>query len=461
MPSLPMLSGFPGLGVPTDALTDARLRATSLARKFAHYDGAAPDPLAANGDGYFRDIVKPNLGRYTVDGFTAVCGITKVKITTDETAAITDAEAFVEAAWPEARRAAVLAKLRTYGGVSGHSFARVVPTGDGLRVIALDPAAVTVRTDPMDAERALAYEHTVALTENGRTSYRRQTHTRVADAAGRTTGWEITEATSRDGAKWVTVGEPVAWNSPLCQIVDAPNLLSAMGYYGTADLEDDVLDLIEAGAYALSNAARVARYLPPIEKTQGLISGDDKRAYERRGPGSVVHFSDESQDASIVEPSGVAITKLIELYREISGELARVTAYPDLTATDVALFGGSSGRALEVRLAPMIARVEALRANYGALVVGIVERLFAFSGIEPPTVRVSWPSILPADPVADADLAAKRQSLGASAETVLETAGLDPATEAARSQAAAAATPAPAGTVDLGTLLDRLGAPAA
>jgi hypothetical protein len=438
--------------MPAYAMDNPALRSRRMERAFAAYDGDAPKPLRTGADGS-NDSVRVNLARQIVDSYTSLTINREVGLSTDGSAAIADAEAFLDLAWPADARVETLAKLRTMGGISGMAFARIVPSADGtVRVIVLDPMTVDIISDPMDVEHILAYVITVESRDaRGKLVFGRQTHRRVINETGATVGWEIVDETSADGRKWTQVGV-TAWPSPLCQIVSAANLPSSGGVWGTADLEADLLDLCEAADRALSNAAKIARLTAsPIEYTRGLTDPKSQAAYERRAPGSAVHLFDEAQGIGIIESNGAGIDSTVALYEKIVAQIERVSALPDLTQTDAAI--AASGRALEVRLTPMIARVESLRRSYGKLAREIAARVFAFTGIEPPAqIRVVWAAILPVDPAAQVARAQALAALGASRETVLETAGLNPDVEGNR---AGGATAEPA--ADLTALLDRLG----
>ncbi len=158
----------------------------------------------------------------------------------------------------------------------------------------------------------------------------------------------------------------------------------------------------------------------------------------------------------VLNSSGKGPEQALALHRELKRQLHAVTGLPDFADPDTASqISGASGRALELRLAPLIQRVELLRRNYGQLITGVAARILMFNGVMGTAPRPAWQPILPADPMSEVERAQALLDLGASNQTVLEAAGLDPeaelerlAAEGNQTAADAVAAEAPEGLTD-------------
>lgn len=405
--------------------TNPALRARRIEEAWAAYEGALKMPLkiGANGE---DDNVPSGLGRTVVDGLTSWTLGKEVGITTDEVSGENAAEALIDQIWPMDLRMTQLHRARTEGGVTGAAFLRVLPN----RVIVLPSENVSMVVNPMDADQIDAYVIDWDVPQQGTASRPlryRQSHLRVAEG-----GWLIRDEQEGRNGKYAVI-EETPWPYEFSQIVHCANMQSSFAW-GMPDLEDDVIATIRQIQRALSNATRIVRLSAhPIEYTRGLIDDRSRAAYEGRSAGSVVHLADESQMLGLSETSGKGLEQAIELSRELKRHLHAVTGLPDFADPDTAAqIGSASGRALELRLAPLIQKVEVLRRSYGQLIVGAALRLLAFNGVQSERPRVDWSPVLPADPMGEAEHAMALMELGASRETVLRAAGLEPETEEAR-----------------------------
>lgn len=431
----------------TDALNNPAIRLARIERAWAAYDGDAPKPLKIGRRGE-DDNVSTGLARAYVDHYSAVLFGRDFRIEESDAGAPTESEALLAALWPAHDRQITMLRARTQGGVTGYAALRVLPD----RVIVIDSASLSITTDPIDIERPLRYVIENEFTdESGKLSRLRQTHTRV-ESEGQTLGWEILDELAPSGGKFREIGRAV-WPYAESQIVHAQNRVSTYAW-GEADLTPEVLDLVSAIDRAASNASKVARiYASPIVYTRGL-DGASRRAFEGRDPGSVIHFADAEQAVGHDEFGTAGTTSALALYDKLVAQFHRQTGMVDVQTADGSL-GAASGVSLALRYRTFLARAEELQRTYGKMIVEACERLLIFNGADAsrlPVLRVVWPELLPSDPNADIARARALRELGASNETVLRTAGLDPALEAERVEAERPA--------DIGALLERLNTPA-
>jgi len=407
-------------------MTNPALRARRIEEAWAAYEGALRPSLKLGPNGE-DDNVPSGLGRMVVDGLTAWTLGREVRIATDETVGENPAEKVIDSVWPMDRRMIQLQRARTEGGVTGTAFLRVLPD----RVIVLPSENVSMVINPMDSDQVDAYiidfEVAGADTASGRPLRYRQSHLRLPVG-----GWMIRDEQEGRNGKFATIGETM-WSYELPQIVHCSNTQSSFAW-GSPDLEDDVIATIRQIQRVLSNSVRMVRLSAhPIEYTRGLLDSNSRAAYEGRPAGSVVHLVDEGQEIGLSETSGKGPEQALALHRELKRQLHAVTGLPDFADPDTAAqISGASGRALELRLAPLIQRVELLRRNYGQLIVGVSERILAFNGISAEAPHPVWQPILPADPLAEVERAQALMEIGASNQTVLEAAGLDAESEMER-----------------------------
>lgn len=406
-----------------DVMTNPAVRKNRIKAAWAAYDGDAPRPLRIGSDGS-DDNVRVNLARHLADTYTSWLVGRDVGIDTDATlSGRSPIEAIVDAQWPAEKRAAAMMRLRTEGAVTGDAFARVIPG----RVIPLPSDAVTVVVDPVDAELVLRYvvEHDLPTPGSMTTKTMRQSHIRQDDGT-----WLVRDELIVNGGRPALVGE-TPWPYTLPQIAHCQNLPSVWPN-GEPDLTPDLLDLVAAYERALSNAAKMTRLTSSPKPYSYGLDEDAQRAYNNAPAGATIHLADrETQELGLVEVSGAGLTSALALADKLASQFYALTGIPDPESADGKLTD-TSGAALELRHATMVQRVEAMRRTYGGLITGVVDRLLAFSGFEPVPVKLTWPDLFPTDPDAAIARAQALAALGASRETVLRTAGLDPEVEAAR-----------------------------
>jgi hypothetical protein len=399
-------------------MSNPALKARRIEEAWAAYEGALRPSLKIGLNGE-DDNVPSGLGRMVVDSLTAWTLGKEVGITTDEVIGSNPAETLIDDVWPMDRRMVQLQRARTEGGVTGSAFLRVLPN----RVIVLPSENVAMLINPLDNDQVDAYviDFEVPETDNsGRSLRYRQSHLRLPDG-----GWLIRDEQEQRNGKFAVIGE-TPWPYELPQIVHCSNTQSSFAW-GMPDLEDDVIATIRQIQRVLSNSVRMIRLSAhPIEYTRGLVDSNSRAAYEGRPSGAVVHLVDETQEIGLSETTGKGPEQALNLHRELKRQLHAVTGLPDFADPDTAAqISGASGRALELRLAPLIQRVELLRRNYGQLIAGAAERILAFNGVADQSPRPDWQPILPADPMGEVERAQMLMEIGASNQTVLEAAGLD------------------------------------
>ncbi len=399
------------------------IKKTVIEDRWAAYDGDPQAPFALRGG--IDDTVASGIGRLVVDGLTSWLYRGDVEINTDAIGSVASApEQLLNTVWPMEQRMNQLIRLRTEAGVTGHSFARVLPD----RVIPIASEGVSFTVDPVDSEIITSYTIEFEAQVPGQRDIKRyrQTHLRQENGT-----WLIIDEESERG-KFKKIAE-TPWNYQLCQIVDAPNLPSPYRW-GKSDIEADVLSLIKAIEREYAIAQRITRLTAsPIEYTVGLNDSAWRQAYEQKEVGSVVHLTDETQKIGVSETSGRGAEQALNTAAAMIRQLHKLVGLPDFADPEIAgQLSGASGRALELRLSPLLSRISMMRRAAAGLIEGVADRVLVFNGIADTEVMVEWPSLLPSDPMASALHAKAIAELGASRETVIKAAGIDPVVEMAR-----------------------------
>jgi hypothetical protein len=427
---------------------DEKDRRDRFVRAWASYQGEAPKPLRLTPDG-FDDNVRINYARLVVDKGVSFLGVPTAQIDAD-TSKRSATEDYASEVWKNSGGPLGFSRLAVNGGVCGHTFAKIIPAEPTPRVVVLDPQNVTMKWRADDHEAV--YEFRITWTEwdaeRRKMIGRRQRH--VENEGGES--WEVIEERSPEvGDRWVEFSRET-WRYPFSQIVHGQNLPAPNQVWGRSDLENDVLDLIEAIEFSVSNVNRILRF-----QAHGLWYTDAEGGLEtlNRSIGRIVRF-----------PKGTKIDKLemdsdlsssMEFLRHLRQSLAEVTRVPEVATGKVESIGNLAGVALQILYQPLLELTETKRDTYGEVYSEATRRALIVGGKPDAEVTPSWPEMLPADTQTLID----DQTLGiVSKRTLAEKRGYDYDVEAARIEEEKGSAPG-ATERALGTMLDAMnGAPA-
>jgi hypothetical protein len=246
------------------AAEDEQARTKRLERAWRAYRGEYPPPLVVR-RGQPDDNVRLNKSRVVVDkGVSFLFGkplTFEIDGSGDERS---PAERHLDEVWQANRRQTLLQKLALNGAICGHSYIKIIPPGGKYgpnplpvpRLVLLNPAEMTVEWEPSDIDVVTRYRHQyTGLDPQTRqpTIYRQ-----VIEREG--AFWRIADQrASPDQVQFREVNS-VPWPYDFPPIVDAQNLPMPHEYYGEADLESDLLDLVESRNRVISNLARIIRF---------------------------------------------------------------------------------------------------------------------------------------------------------------------------------------------------------
>jgi hypothetical protein len=284
------------------------------------------------------------------------------------------------------------------------------------RFYVIDPAAMTIRTDPMDINTVIRYEWRYLSYDpaTSRPVIERKVYTR-ADSGAK---WIITRdrsfintrlqggpslygSTMLD-AGWQPIGAPVDWLYSWPPIDHCKNLPAPNQVYGAPDVTDMLIDANNAINFNLSNRQRIDKLhghpLLFFENFNGDVTQMDFSV------GSVTGLPANGQTpVHVVQITpGVDSTATAALKAEIYNSMLEESATPSIILGDVTRAEGvPSGIALRMRMQPMLQKTETKRKLYEPFLVELIRRLFVLGGFEDDiTVSMTWPELVPIDDLA-------------------------------------------------------------
>jgi len=236
--------------------------------------------------------------------------------------------------------------------------------------------------------------------------------------------WRIKDERGDIGAgSWQTISDS-KWPYTFPPIVDCQNLPAPNEFWGISDIEDDLIEVMNANNFIMSNLVKIVRY-----------HGHPKTW----GTGFQPTQMNTAVDETIVLPLNATLQnlemsgdmdKVLNIYKELklfTHELSRV---PEVATGKVESIGQLSGVALEILYQPLLEKTETKRMTYGDMLVEINRRLLALGGYgEELYTALRWQELLPKDSLMQANAALALKQLGVSGDTLMQEAGYDPDVE--------------------------------
>jgi hypothetical protein len=428
-------------------------RLLGYAERWRYYSGDQPDQLETI-KGKNNDNLVENLCRVIVDravDFLVGKGV-KIVVRGDE-----GKTKWLADWWVETRGDALLRTLGKDGAVCGHYYMKLMPAsesgGEFPRVLALDPAEMTVIWDQEDIGKQLEYVLSYLVVQGGQILVKRQRHTLLGDGT-----WQIQDSVIIDpgtgtslspmvlfslNEKWV-VQRTVHWPHPWPAIVDGKNLDEPHEYYGAPDLTDDLMRLQDAINRNDSNIQRIIRFhAHPVTVLQGTRLRDAKL-----GPDKIIEIGQESKvynvemlsDLTSSSNFGKALTRAFWK----AGRGTDPQAVEELSGDRVTNFR------VEMLMHAALVKNDEKREQLGAALRALALRAMALGGqgaVRLRDIEIEWPDPLPVNETEERGLLVQDRAMGiVSKETVAEKVGYDWEQESQRIKAEqdAATPPQPA-----------------
>lgn len=464
-----------GAALASTVQLDESLRIKSYAAQVAAYQGHHPRAIRQPRQGEPDDNVVVNYARIIVDKGAAFLfgGDLGIELDTEANAGdavpenlegVDDADrespetpegAALDTFWEANGDQLTRLKLAVNGGICGHAWAKLWPTGvpgEAPRLMVVDPSTVSVVWDADDYETVSRYVLTwnTYLPGSRRPIRRRQLMDRT-DAGT----WLITDQQARGVSSWETL-EVQEWPYPWAPLLGCQNLPQPNEYYGEADLSPDVLHLNYAINRVTANINRILR-LHAHPKYVGIGMGTGGLSLSADEILNVPNPEAKLQALEMQSDLGSSIGYL-DVLRQALHEIARV---PEVATGRLAGIGNLSGTALSILYGPIVEKTEAKRRTYGPLVQQLSAHaleLMGVSGYTPDDVVLHWPELVPLDPMQERQAALIDKQLGVSDDTLMEKLGYRPDLERERRQYDVASVGAGLmGAFDAGTGADGAG----
>jgi hypothetical protein len=440
-------------------------RLARYARAWAAYDGEAPQPLEDDEDGY-NDSVRLDYAAVIVDKGVSFGagkgGVTfqleaptevepepepeadpdadpddEVETAAEKAEALAEerlekAQAALDKAWSPERRIIDHQKLMTNGGVCGHAWLRLYEDG---RVSVLDPANCTAEWDPDDVDIVTRYliEWTTLDDEDTSLTFGLGVLRRKRIEPNNPlnpTAWVIyDEEHDSEQSEW-TLLDTTPWAHSYAPVIDCQNLPAPNTYYGRADLEPAILDLLEQMESVASDMRRMVRLMGhPIPVFFGVESNQIAALDVAIGKAVAI----PGKEGSLAQLQIAELTSSMELYQELKTALLEATRIPKVSLGETQNAGPISGVALKVEYEPIIEKTETKRLTYGPMLTMGAEHVLDLLGFAGWTVSLGWPELIPSEPAAEAlsDEGELRMGI-VSKQTIAEKRGYDWSVESQR-----------------------------
>lgn len=440
-----------------EKLEDERLK--RMARAWEAYDGDHPDALEIGEDDVDDNVVE-NVSRLLVrKGVSYLVGKrvefeivgAEWKANGDPANDAARAAEFLEETLDRNKRPRLLRDYATFGGITGHSFAKIVPADEDRneefpKVRAVDPGYVTPEWEEDDHQDVWLFRTTYpAVDRNGRINLIRQDVEKVDSSATESgIAWEIRDSRAEADRIRSDLGQYGAtrsraafeverttqWEYEFPPIIENQNLPRAGEFWGEPDLEADVIDLNYAMNASLSNMNRIIRlFAHPRAVFAGLTATE--LASVDISPNGSLNLPNPEAKADLLE-SKADLSAAIEFYKLLRQGFHEITRMPEITTRGAEGLGPIAGVALRILFGPLVEMTEEKRETYGFSFLELARRILALGDFDPAdlTLILKWPEIMPNDPEGERRVALHDRDLGVSMRTNLERLGFDPEVEA-------------------------------
>lgn len=302
--------------------------------------------------------------------------------------------------------------------------------GNGFpRILAWDPALVTMRSLPQDFDVVVQYTHEYFIPDqHGRNVGYRKVVER--DMAAVNEVWTITDYKQEaNSSRWEQIAPPVIWPYPFCPVLHWQNLPSIDCVYGEPDITQDVIALQDRINGNASNVAKVLRLNGhPFMWGKGLQSA----GIFDQGPDKIVSLGPDGEISSL-PPVGdmVAAREYLDWLR---ASLFDITRTVDINSMKDKL-GSLTNFALKVLYQDNLNKINTKRELFGDALEALAYRLQIMGGMQPLDCEIDWPEFLPVNGMETAQLEQMLVGMGIeSKQSAAEGMGLDWSVETERIQ---------------------------
>jgi len=298
---------------------------------------------------------------------------------------------YIDSVWDANHKSILLHKVGVNGSIAGTAFVKIVQNGVDLpKLVAVDPAFVSMDTSPEDIDEVIRYTISYSIGDKS-----------VKEVSEIVDGkWTVKKIT-REGNKSETT-EDVDWEwTDFSPVVHCQNLPSVSSAYGVPDITEPIIELQNAINLNASNIQKANRlHAAPqlwgnkLGSIKEIVSGTDK----------IIDVGDGTlQSIQMQEMVGSS-----NFLQWLVKELMATTRTVDLDSIADKL-GNLTNFGLRVMYEDTLTKLETKRALYGEMLCELNRRLLIMGGFaDPDPGTIHWKDVIPQNLV---EIAAYHQTL--------------------------------------------------
>jgi len=297
----------------------------------------------------------------------------------------------IDSVWDANHKSILLHKVGVNGSIAGTAFVKIVQNGVDLpKLVAVDPAFVTMDTSPEDIDEVIRYTISYSIGDKS-----------VKEVSENVDGkWTVKKITREGNKQEVT--EDVDWEwTDFAPVVHCQNLPSVSSAYGVPDITEPIIELQNAINLNASNIQKANRlHAAPqlwgnkLGSIKEIVSGTDKIIDVGEGTLNSVQMQEMVGSSNFLQwlvKELMATTRTVDL-DSIADKLGNLTNF-----------------GLRVMYEDTLTKLETKRALYGEMLCELNRRLLIMGGFaDPDPGTIHWQDVIPQNLV---EIAAYHQTL--------------------------------------------------
>ena len=327
---------------------------------------------------------------------------------------------YIDSVWDANRKSKLLKSTAEYGAESGTCYLKILPdtliTKDGEsvpRLVALDPASVSMETETNDCDMVIKY--TIAYATIDKVTDKETVYKQVIEQEkieDTKNGlifieWVICNYHADSSGDWI-LDDKSPWQYDFPPIIHWQNMPENGSPYGKPDVTDDIINLQDRFNFVVSNTAKIIKY-HAHPKTWGRKFGKvNKVAW---GVDEMVLSDNDAAHLENLEMQSDLGSSLnfIRFLRQAMFDIARSVDIDSLSDK----LGALTNFALKVLYQDAISKLDDKRGSYGEALVEINHRLLELKGMgNTDGGEIFWPQVLPINELEQANALQADMNLG-------------------------------------------------
>ena len=311
---------------------------------------------------------------------------------------------YIEAVWTANSKEIWLQKVAILGGEQGTCYAKIVPDGKEHsgkiypRLVAIDPALVTIDTRPDDIDDVLRYriEYVISGADGHGEAHKQEIERddgqveRDGSVTGGGVWWIRDYVNSRNtNNAWLLVSQE-RWEYDFPPMIHWQNLPDPVSVYGSPDITDDVIAIQDRANFVASNISKLIRLYAHPQRYGRNLGIKDSIAL---GPDEMPNFNGTDSEIRQMDALG-DLASSQQFLMTLRQSLFDITQTVDLSSVADKL-GALTNFGLRVLYADALSKLESKRRLYGAALLEINRRLLILNGMEGDPGEIVWDDALP------------------------------------------------------------------